>query len=79
MNAALLLIWVIALGWMTRKNPTDKPGIATVKRLSRWFLTFTLVGAIAVAGFALLCLNTIPTSAPAAQHDTVFDRGISYD
>ena len=66
-------------GARMKRDPKDMPDWQFIVRLGCNFITATLLAAIVMGGFVLLCEKTEPTSVAPAQSDTVFDRGARYD
>ena len=62
-----------------KRDPKNMPDWQFIVRLGCNFITATLLAAIVMGGFVLLCEKTEPTSVAPAQSDTVFDRGARYD
>jgi len=62
-----------------RRDPKKMPDWQFIVRLGCNLITATLVAAIVMGAFALLCIKTEPTEVPPPQSSTVFDRGARYD
>ncbi len=62
-----------------KQDPKNMRDWQRALQLGYHLITATLVAAILMGGFLLLCQKTEPTSVPAAEHDTVFERGQRYD